>query len=220
MFRGVAASIPQILRGDAVINGDELVPFFNPTSQLIDQAAGKFNQLTNGYEFRVRYSFLTTWMRYYKILPFAIIIVIPSVAYAAYLAVSWMLAASLPGVIAALVYLIGRARGRDVPDPGLRQDHALLHPDPGLQPLHGLLGIDHVRADLCRRRALSAHRGGLLITLFNPAVHYLILFALYMGMTVLTLMVMEIIAFLRGGGLRRLQRPPWPQAGQQSPGRA
>ena len=77
IFRGVAASIPQVLDGTAVINGDELVPFFNPTSQLIDQAAGKFNQLTNGYEFRVRYAFLTTWMRYYKVLPFAIILVIP-----------------------------------------------------------------------------------------------------------------------------------------------
>ena len=91
-FRGVAASIPSVLDGSAVINGDELVPFFNPTSQLIDQAAGKFNQLTNGYEFRVRYAFLTTWMRYYKVLPFAIILVIPSIAYASYLAVSWFLA--------------------------------------------------------------------------------------------------------------------------------
>ena len=43
MFRGVIASVPMIWNGEAVINGDELVPFFNPTSQLIDQAAGKFN---------------------------------------------------------------------------------------------------------------------------------------------------------------------------------
>ena len=47
-FRHVIANIPLVLSGEAVINGDELVPFFNPDSQLIDQAAGKFNQLTNG----------------------------------------------------------------------------------------------------------------------------------------------------------------------------
>ena len=49
-FRHVIANIPLVLSGEAVINGDELVPFFNPDSQLIDQAAGKFNQLTNGRE--------------------------------------------------------------------------------------------------------------------------------------------------------------------------
>ena len=87
-FRDVIGSIPAIWRGEVVINGDELVPFFNPHSQLIDQAAGKFNQLTNGYEFRVRYSFLTTWMRYYKVLPLAILFVIPSVVFLGYWAVA------------------------------------------------------------------------------------------------------------------------------------
>ena len=128
IFRGVAASIPMVLRGEAVINGDELVPFFNPTSQLIDQAAGKFNQLTNGYEFRVRYSILTTWMRYYKVLPFAIILVVPGVAFAAYLAVSGFLAASLGAFSKKTMYTAtAAAGGAHLPDPGLFQDHALLH---------------------------------------------------------------------------------------------
>ena len=109
IFRGVAQSIPQVLAGTAVINGDELVPFFNPNSQLIDQAAGKFNQLTNGYEFRVRYSFLTTWMRYYKVLPFAIILVVPGVAWAAYLAVSWLLTAALPMFSPKTIYSVSAA---------------------------------------------------------------------------------------------------------------
>ena len=88
IFRGVIASIPSVLSGEAVISADELVPFFNPDSQLLDQAAGNFNELTNGYEFRVRYALLTTWMRYYKILPFAIVLVNPLVAYAAYLVIA------------------------------------------------------------------------------------------------------------------------------------
>ncbi len=62
-------SHPSVLRGDAVIVGDELVPFFNVNSQLLEQAAGEFNQLTQGFEFRVRYSFLTTWLRHYHVLP-------------------------------------------------------------------------------------------------------------------------------------------------------
>ena len=93
VFRHVIANIPLVLSGQAVINGDELVPFFNPNSQLIDQAAGKFNQLTNGYEFRVRYSILTTWFRYYKVLPFAIVLVIPTITYLAYLATASLLRA-------------------------------------------------------------------------------------------------------------------------------
>ncbi len=61
IFRDVLFAIPSVLRGEAVIAGDELVPFFNWHSQLLDQAAGQFNELVNGYEFRVRYAFLTTW---------------------------------------------------------------------------------------------------------------------------------------------------------------
>ncbi|MHA4875092.1 hypothetical protein, partial [Enterococcus faecium] len=87
IFRDVLFAIPSVLRGDAVIAGDELVPFFNWHSQLLDQAAGQFNELVNGYEFRVRYAFLTTWLRYYAVLPFAILIVIPALFWSAYLTV-------------------------------------------------------------------------------------------------------------------------------------
>ena len=89
VFREVLFAIPSVLSGDAVIVGDELVPFFNPTSQLFDQAKGLFNELTNGYEFRVRYSFLTTWLRHYQVLPFAILLVIPSIFVVAYRVVAW-----------------------------------------------------------------------------------------------------------------------------------
>jgi hypothetical protein len=69
IFRDVLRAIPSVLRGDAVIGGDELVPFWDWHTQLLDQAAGSFNDLVNGYEFRVRYTFLATWLRYYKVLP-------------------------------------------------------------------------------------------------------------------------------------------------------
>ncbi|MEN9563959.1 MAG: hypothetical protein RIR73_2203, partial [Chloroflexota bacterium] len=45
------------------------------------------------------------------------------------------------------------------------------------------------------------------ITLFNPAVHYLILFALYMAFAVLTLVVMDGIAVFKNGSWRYIYRP-------------
>jgi hypothetical protein len=75
ILRDVAAAIPSIFRGEAVINSDELVPFFDFRTQFLDQALGKFSPLTNQYELRVRYSILTSWMRYYPVLPIALIVV-------------------------------------------------------------------------------------------------------------------------------------------------
>jgi hypothetical protein len=209
-FRGVAAGIPSILDGTAVINGDELVPFFNPTSQLIDQAAGKFNQLTNGYEFRVRYAFLTTWMRYYKVLPFAIILVIPAIAYASYLAVAWFLTASLKGLSPPLVYA---ASATPVAVIYLIMTYSKVTHFYTL-----ILGFSMflIAAVLLTYGLIFAVRrpywyisAAAIITLFNPAVHYLILFALYQTMTVAGLLLLEVIRFLRGATLRRA----WPIGG-------
>ena len=205
IFRGVIASIPQVLSGEAVINGDELVPFFNPTSQLIDQAAGKFNQLTNGYEFRVRYSFLTTWLRYYKVLPFAIVLVIPGVTFAAYLAVSKFLAASLKAFSASTIYI---ATAAPVAVIFLILTYAKITHFYTLILGFSLFIIAAVLATygliFAQRRPYWFIAAACITTLLNPAIHYLILFALYLSITVATLVLLEAIAFLRSGGLRRL----------------
>ena len=205
IFRGVVASIPQILDGTAVINGDELVPFFNPTSQLIDQAAGKFNQLTNGYEFRVRYAFLTTWMRYYKILPFAIVIVIPSITYAAYLAVSWFLAASLKPIPPPIIYTSAAAPVAVVflimTYSKITHFYTLIL---GFSMFIIAVVLITYGLIFATRRPYRYISAAAFITLFNPAVHYLILFALYQSFTVAVLVVLEAIRFLRSGMLRRI----------------
>jgi len=207
MFRGVVASIPQVLAGDAVINGDELVPFFNPSSQLIEQAEGKFNQLTNGYEFRVRYSFLTTWMRYYKVLPFAIILVIPGVAYAAYLVVSWLLAAALPmfsrktiytvtaGPVGVMFLILTYAK--------ITHFYTLIL---GFSLFTIAAALTTYGLIFAQARPYRPIVAACLITLLNPAVHYLILFAIYLGLTVVALVGMEAWAFIQGGGLGRAGR--------------
>ncbi len=38
------------------------------------------------------------------------------------------------------------------------------------------------------------------MTLFNPAVHYLVLFALFIGLAVVTLVIGETAKFIRSGG--------------------
>lgn len=88
IFREVLWSIPAIFRGDVVLNTSELVPIFDWHSQFLDQLTRDFSDLTNSFEFRVRYSVLTTWIRYYKILPFAIILAPLLFSYLAFLAVT------------------------------------------------------------------------------------------------------------------------------------
>lgn len=98
IFRGVLTQLPELLAGKAVLNTSELVPFFDPSTQFFDQAGGAFSDLTNAYEFRVRYSVLTTWMRYYLILPFAIVLVPFLGAFTLCLVVSRFLKRLLPSI--------------------------------------------------------------------------------------------------------------------------
>jgi len=71
IFRDVIVAIPSILAGDASIVREELVPFFNFGSQFWGDGA---SALTSSEEVRVSYSFWTAWVRYYQVLPFALII--------------------------------------------------------------------------------------------------------------------------------------------------
>lgn len=88
IFRDILLHIGPLISGESVLNADELVPFFDTQSQLIDQLHGRFSELTNGYEFRVRYSILTTWMRQYRILPFALPIASFLSCFACFVAIS------------------------------------------------------------------------------------------------------------------------------------
>jgi len=203
-FRGIIAGIPDVLAGRAVINGDELVPFFNPMSQLIDQAAGKFNQLTHGYEFRVRYAFLTTWMRYYKVLPFAIVLVIPGITYAGYLAVSIFLSASFKKLSPEVIYI---ATASPVAVIFMIMTYSKVTHFYTLILGFSMFLIAVVLVTygmiFAERRAYWLIAAAALVTLLNPAVHYLILFALYQSMTVAGLLLWEGIRFLRSGLLHQ-----------------
>ncbi|MBK6794430.1 MAG: hypothetical protein IPG80_18245 [Anaerolineales bacterium] len=207
-FRHVIANIPLVLNGEAVINGDELVPFFNPNSQLIDQAAGKFNQLTNGYEFRVRYSILTTWLRYYKVLPFALVLVVPGVTYLSYLFVALLLVRILPQYKPEAVYQLTAAPVLMIfiimAYAKITHFYTLI-----LGFSLCLVSITLMTYGLIfpQKNPYKPIIAACVITLFNPAVHYLILFALYMAFAVLTLVVMDGIAVFKDGSWRNIYRP-------------
>jgi hypothetical protein len=209
VFRDVLLAIPSVLRGDAVIAGDELVPFFNPSSQLLEQAAGEFNELVNGYEFRVRYAFLTTWLRYYKVLPFAILLVIPSLFWVVYLTVARFmdkvftslssqaiyLATAFPVTLIYLIMTYSKVTHFYTLILGL-----VLMTISALWMLYALLFAGRKWK---RYMVLSS-----VVTLFNPAIHYLILFSLFFGITIVTLLIGEIGRWIRRGGPARFLRIP------------
>ncbi len=208
MFRNVIASIPLVLRGEAVINGDELVPFFNPNSQLIDQAQGKFNQLTNGYEFRVRYAILTTWMRYYKVLPFAIPLVIPGIAFAAYLVTAWFISNILPQYKPKLIYQLTSA---PVLVMFLILDYSKIAHFYTLILGFSMfvIAIELVTFGIIfsQKKPYIPILSACVLTLFNPAVHYLVLFALYMALTVAVLILLDVIDAFKNGTWKIIYRP-------------
>lgn len=208
MFRDVIRYLPELMRGEVVINGDELVPFFNPYSQFIDQARGEFNQLTHGYEFRVRYSIMTTWMRYYKVLPFALLLAIPSVAFTSSVAVSlfWsnvlpdvsrravFTAAAPPTLFIFLVFTYAKVTHFYTLIIGFS-----IYLMASLQLIYGLL--------FAARHPYRFIAGACLFTVLNPAVHYIILFALTLSFMVVGLFLVETIFYLAGGNLRRKLSP-------------
>jgi hypothetical protein len=205
VFREVLFAIPDIITGKRVLVGDELVPYFNPTSQLLEQAQGRFNELTNGYEFRVRYAFLTTWLRHYMVLPFAVLLVLPAIVSAAYLSTAWFMRRCFPFLSANTVYLATAAPTAVIYMimiyAKITHFYTLVL-GLCLLTISAFLMLDALlfRETRWGRRMVAA----CLVTLFNPAVHYLLLFPLFLGLSVLTLVVGEAAKFFRTGGLRRL----------------
>ncbi len=209
IFRDVLLGIPAVLRGESVIVGDELVPFFNVDSQLLEQAAGQFNELTNGYEFRVRYAFLTTWVRYFPVLPFAILLVIPGIVIVAYRVFVWFitdvfrtlspvtvaLATALPVGLIYAIMIYAKVTHFYTLVLGLAMVTVSI-----LLMLHALLFAQ--RRWVLRATIASA------VVLLNPAVHYLVLFVVFVAIAGVTLLLGELARWIRSAGPRRLRTLP------------
>ncbi len=177
IFRGVISIIPSILQERAFISADELAPFFDVRTQFIEQARGYFNDLTNGYEFRVRYSILTTWMRYYKILPFAIILSSIGTTFACFVATSIFLrkitdvlssriiiySSALSALLINLLLIYATISHFYTLTFGFNQFYIAV-----LLLLYGLF--------LTKRHTMRFLLGAGIVTLLTPGVHYIILY--------------------------------------------
>lgn len=87
IFRRIIFETPSIIRGESTIARDELIPFFNFDSQFFDQIKGGISELTLTDEIRLSYSFWTAWVRYNPILPFALILLNTISAFVLFLSV-------------------------------------------------------------------------------------------------------------------------------------
>ena len=74
IFRVPLTHTPQIMEGTEVLSAEELVPIFNFKTQFTDLLLNNYSDLTSDNTSRLRYSFYTSWVRYYAILPIALVI--------------------------------------------------------------------------------------------------------------------------------------------------
>lgn len=71
MFRDVVVQIPALWRGEAVVAREELIPFFNFSTQFWGENT---SSLTASDEVRTGYSFWTAWVRFAPVLPVALVV--------------------------------------------------------------------------------------------------------------------------------------------------
>lgn len=172
VFRDVIAAIPSIMRGEASIVREELVPFFNFGTQFWGEET---SALTSSEEVRVSYSFWTAWMRYDKVLPFALVLLNTLAAFLLFYAFhrigKYIYKRSLFGVCAALlatllvhtILLYSKAAHFYVLVIGF-----------GMFALSLSLLIEQIffKLRLTKKNVLAVSA----LTLFNPAVHYHVIF--------------------------------------------
>jgi len=91
IFWQVLLSAPAVFSGQEVVVRDELVPFFDWQSQFWDQLtiAGE-SSLTKTEEVRVGYSFWMSWVRYAPILPLSLFLVSIASAFILYLSTYYL----------------------------------------------------------------------------------------------------------------------------------
>jgi len=182
LFRGVLSSLPDLLTGRTILSTSELVPFFDTQSQLIDQVFGGFSELTHGVEFRVRYSFLTTWMRHYQVLPFAIVLAPLLGAFLLFVVISLFLCRLSPAT-APPVLIRGAALGvlllhLIILQAKITHFYTLLL---GFH-LFAIAIVLLLHGLFLSRRPVRWLAAASILTLLNPAVHFLLLYGIVTGL--------------------------------------
>lgn len=189
-FRGILSDFTAYKNNDASIVREELVPFFNYSDQYMPSGA---SDLTGSDEFRVTYAFWSAWVRQNAILPYALVIMNTISAFVLFYA----------------FYRLGRHFA------GTHQRRMLYASAMGALVIHGVLlyskiahfytlilgfsmfalsyslvleqMFSHPKLRLGNIAAVAA------LALFNPAVHYHVIFYLALF---LTLLLQPVIAWI------------------------
>ena len=177
------------MRGDASIVREELVPFFDFNSQFWGEGT---SALTSSEEVRVNYSFWTAWVRYYQVLPFAVVLLNALSAFILFYAFHrigrYIYKRSLFGIIAALLVTI--------------VIHTILLYAKMAHFYVLIIGFSMFALSLslmCEqlffklklsKRNLAAVS---LLTLFNPAIHYHVIFYVVTALIMVIHLIFTII---------------------------
>jgi hypothetical protein len=207
IFRGVLASWYDIIQNKVIVGPEELVPIFNFQSQYLDQQANPFSALTTNFEFRVRYSILTTWTRYYNILPGTIVLFCSLTLLLIYTAIYRLLdlitsfskekiwkpilyTAALSGSFLSIFILIYSK---------ITHFYTLIFGF-GLFSLAVCLLIEYQVKfyQITKKQAIAGLVIIVLLNLFNPATHYVILFIFIAGLMCLIEVSKLLYVYLKG----------------------
>lgn len=213
IFRDLLMTWADIFSGEATIGAEELVPIFNFQSQYLDQQSNPFSGLTGNFEFRVRYSILTTWTRYYSILPGTLIILNSLTILIIYIGIyriirliskiqseeTWfpiLVASAFAGSLLSYFILLYSK---------ITHFYTLIFGF-GLFTLAVCLLIEgQIRFnELTRVKKIILLLGLVLLNLFNPATHYVILFILVATALIILEFSKSFIRFLNGANIKSL----------------
>lgn len=74
IFHNILLNCLDVVEGEKIIAREELIPFFDFTDDYLSNIFSNYDDTTSGIEIRAEYFFITSWVRYYKFLPFMLLI--------------------------------------------------------------------------------------------------------------------------------------------------
>ena len=74
IFHNVLLQYPEILSGDKIVFQEELIPYFDLSTQYWDNIFSTYDYLIDRPEIRSEYYFPTSWVRYYLFLPLMLVL--------------------------------------------------------------------------------------------------------------------------------------------------
>lgn len=188
VFDGIISHIPAIIRGDAAVVREELVPFFSFDDQYFSEDT---SSLTSSDDARVAYSFWAAWVRFNPFLPFALVIVNTVAAFILFYAfhrigrqfygraLIGVASAAVAALLVHIVLLYAKVAHFYVLIIGFSMF---------------CLSLSLICEQLYFRQAISKKNIAVvsLLVLFNPAIHYHVLFYFIFAVFIVALLILVL----------------------------